>query len=180
MPGVEQIGELLLPYSGQRLSSEALGLFQSYLALIMKWNSKFNLTAIRDPAQIVPEGARTLMDLGSGVGIPGIPLQIVHPALAVTLVEAQQKKAAFLREAVRQLGLASSVRAERAEQIPAKFDVVALRAVEKMDEMLPVAARCVADNGSLLVLTTRDVQLNCGLRFTWREFSLPAGARSVL
>ena len=53
MPGVEQIGQLLLPYSGQRLSSEALGLFQSYLALIMKWNSKFNLTAIRDPEQIV-------------------------------------------------------------------------------------------------------------------------------
>ena len=197
MPGVEEIGELLLPYSGQRLSSEALGLFQSYLALIMKWNSKFNLTAIRDPeqivtrhfgegvfaAQFVPEGARTLMDLGSGVGIPGIPLQIVHPALAVTLVEAQQKKAAFLQEAVRQLGLSSSVRAERAEQIPAKFDVVALRAVEKMDEMLPVAARHVTDRGSLLVLTTKNAHLNglnCGPGFTWREFALPAGARSVL
>ena len=83
------------------------------------------------------------------------------------------------------MGLASSVRAERAEQIPAKFDVVALRAVEKMDEMLPVAARHVTDTGSLLVLTSRNPQLtfnglNCGPRFTWREFSLPAGARSVL
>jgi 16S rRNA (guanine527-N7)-methyltransferase len=197
MPGVEEIGELLLPYSGQRLSSEALGLFQSYLALITKWNTKFNLTAIRDPeqivtrhfgegvfaAQFVPEGAQTLMDLGSGVGIPGIPLQIMHPKLAVTLVEAQQKKASFLREAVRLLGLSSSVRAERAEQIPTRFDVVALRAVEKMDEVLPVASRCVTDGGSLLVLTTKDVQrngFNCGLGFTWREFTLPAGARSVL
>jgi len=134
-------------------------------------------------AQFVPEGARTLMDLGSGVGIPGIPLQIVLPALAVTLVEAQQKKAAFLQEAVRQLGLSSSVRAERAEQIPAKFDVVALRAVEKMDEMLPVAARHVTDTGSLLVLTSKNAHLNglhCGPGFTWREFALPAGARSVL
>jgi 16S rRNA (guanine527-N7)-methyltransferase len=194
MLAVEEIGELLLPFSGQRLSSKDLGLFQGYLQLILKWNAKFNLTAIREPEQIVtrhfgegvfaaryvPEGARTLMDLGSGAGIPGIPLQIVHPKLAVTLVEAQQKKASFLREAVRQLGLSSSVRAERAERIDDKFDVVALRAVEKMDEMLPVAARCLKDTGSLLVLSTHDAQVEGLSDFSWREFALPAGARSVL
>lgn len=191
---LEEIGELLLPYSGERLSTERLGLFQTYLALILKWNAKFNLTALRDPVQIVTrhfgEGvfaarfvtakARTLMDLGSGVGIPGIPLQIVHPNLAISLVESQQKRASFLREAVRHLALASTVVAGRAEEINAQFDVVAMRAVEKMDEMLPVAADCLKSAGTLLVLTTHTAPTNKLPEIVWSEYPLPGAIHSVL
>ena len=94
----------------------------AYLALLLKWNSKLNLTAVREPAEIVrrhlveciqcaqalPE-VRTLLDFGSGAGLPGVPIAIVRPEIRVTLGESQGKKSAFLREVVRTLGLNAEV-----------------------------------------------------------------------
>ena len=95
------------------------GRFEEYLALILRWNSRMNLTAIRDEEEILarhfvesiacaqhfPEGIGTLLDFGSGAGFPGIPIALCRPEIAVTLAESQSKKAAFLQETVRILGL---------------------------------------------------------------------------
>src|SRR5690606_22507327 len=90
----------------------------AYLALLDRWNRTYNLTAIRDPREMVTlhlldslamhphvAGIANLADLGTGPGLPGIPLALVFPSMQVTLVESNGKKARFLREAVRQLGL---------------------------------------------------------------------------
>ncbi len=189
-----EIGELLRPYSGDMLSGESLGRFQTYLALILKWNAKFNLTSLREPAQIVtrhfgegvfaarfvPAGARTAMDLGSGLGIPGIPMQIMRQDLTVSLVESNKKKASFLQEATRQLQLRSTVLAVRAEKVQSKFDVVALRAVEKMEDMLPVARSCMERDGVLLGLTTQSTPVTELRGIVWVEYPLPDAIHSVL
>src|SRR5690606_29408030 len=85
----------------------------AYLSLLVRWNRTYNLTAIRDPREMVTRHlldslamaahveSGTLADLGTGPGLPGIPLAIAHPQLQVTLVESNGKKARFLREAVR-------------------------------------------------------------------------------
>ena len=119
-----------------------------YLELIMKWNERINLTGIRTPEEIVRRhfgeslfvGAHvgecgTLLDFGSGAGFPGVPIQLLRPDVRVTLAESQGKKAAFLNEVVRSLGLQSEVWAGRVEAMPAeqRFDVVVLRAVDDMD-----------------------------------------------
>ena len=120
-----------------------------YLDLLLKWNARTNLTAIREPEEIVRRhfgeslfaalhlAAETdsLLDLGSGAGFPGIPIALVHPQIQITLAESQNKKASFLREIVRTLRLAHvEVWAGRAESLPAdrRFHTVTLRAVDNM------------------------------------------------
>src|SRR5580704_7224389 len=106
------IGTLLTPYLTR--PPEILPQLSLYLDLLLKWNARTNLTAIRDPEEIVRRhfgeslftakhlpACRTLLDLGSGAGFPGIPIQLALPELKVTLAESQNKKAAFLQEAVR-------------------------------------------------------------------------------
>ncbi|MDP9050946.1 MAG: 16S rRNA (guanine(527)-N(7))-methyltransferase RsmG [Acidobacteriota bacterium] len=139
----------------------------SYLELIIKWNARTNLTAIREPEQIVRRHfgeslfagihlgrCSTLLDFGSGAGFPGIPIQILSPEIAVTLAESQGKKAAFLREALRTLGLTSEVWISRVESMPAdrQFDTVTLRAVDDMDAAVAEASRRA--RRQLLILTT--------------------------
>jgi 16S rRNA (guanine527-N7)-methyltransferase len=103
---------------GLELAQVQIDQFLAYLDLLLKWNRKMNLTALRTPAQIIsrhfldsllllphlPETGR-LLDLGSGAGFPGLPLKIVRPGLSIDLVEATAKKASFLKEAVRRLGV---------------------------------------------------------------------------
>lgn len=190
-----EIADLLLPFSGEPLATQELERFSTYLVLLLKWNAKFNLTAVREPAQIVtrhfgegifaarfvPGAAKTLMDLGSGAGIPGIPIQIMRPHLDVTLVEAQQKKASFLREVIRELGLAASVRAERAERISETYDVVTLRAVEKMTDATPLAAARIGSSGTLLLLGGHETRPSDGdAASRWREVPLPKPANGWL
>ena len=151
----ESISELLRPYVGLPVEPTAVApdwprvyaQLAVYLELILKWNARMNLTAIRKPEEIVRRhfgeslflGARigacqSLLDLGSGAGFPGVPVQLMRPDVRVTLAESQGKKAAFLREVVRTLGIQAEVWAERVETMPAerRFDVVALRAVDDM------------------------------------------------
>jgi 16S rRNA (guanine527-N7)-methyltransferase len=140
----------------------------AYGNLLLQWNARFSLTAIRDEAQVIerhlmegvfaaehhPAGA-TALDFGSGTGVPGIPIAICRPALSVTLAESQRKKAAFLQEVTRNLGLNTSVHAGRAETLPlGSFNTVWMRAVEKSATILPVAASLVAENGALCLFGT--------------------------
>ncbi len=140
-----------------------------YLDLLLKWNARTNLTAIREPEEIVrrhfgeslfvaahlPE-CGTLLDLGSGAGFPGLPIQLARPGLRVTLAESQHKKASFLREVVRTLGLSTEVWADRAENLPVerRFDVVTLRAVDRPEDALMVARQRIELGGTVAHLTS--------------------------
>jgi 16S rRNA (guanine527-N7)-methyltransferase len=151
---------------------EALARFDAYLALLLKWNARINLTAIRDPetivrrhfaesifaAQHVPADTAALLDYGSGAGFPGIPIAICRPEIGVTLAESQTRKSAFLREAVRTLQLRAEVWDRRVEDLPHArvFDCVTLRAVDKMEQACATAVPRLAPGGSLLVFTTRS------------------------
>ncbi len=144
--------------------------FAAYLALLLKWNAKTNLTAIRDEegilsrhflesilcARALPSGITTLLDFGSGAGFPGLPIALLRPDIAVTLAESQNKKSAFLREAIRTLGVTAAVHSARAETLTARFDCVTLRAVDNMQQAIPAALQLLAPKGTLAVLTTLD------------------------
>ncbi len=141
------LDSLLAAAGLEPLTPEVRSKFDHYLALILRWNARMNLTAVRDPQEILsrhflesiacarklPEGIGSLLDFGSGAGFPGIPIALCRPEILVTLAESQSKKAAFLREAVRTLGLNSEVFGGRAEELTAQFDCATLRAVDRME-----------------------------------------------
>ena len=169
-----------------------------YLSLLLRWNARTNLTAVRDPdailqrhfvesiacAQALPAGIATLLDYGSGAGFPGIPIAVCRHEIAVTLAESQNKKAAFLQEAIRVTGPTARVHSGRAETLAAKFDCVTLRAVDHMDQAVQSAARLVAPNGWLAPLTTRaelttlksSIGSIPGPHFSWSEPIALAGS----
>ncbi|HEX3470013.1 MAG TPA: 16S rRNA (guanine(527)-N(7))-methyltransferase RsmG, partial [Silvibacterium sp.] len=147
----------------------------AYLQLLLRWNSKLNLTAVREPGEIVrrhlvecvqcaqalPE-VGTLLDFGSGAGLPGIPIAIVRPEIRVTLGESQGKKATFLREVVRVLGLNAEVFDGRIEKMPTDriFDAVTLRAVDRMTEACRAGVDRVGAGGWLVVFATAATEEN--------------------
>jgi 16S rRNA (guanine527-N7)-methyltransferase len=116
----------------------------------------------------------TLIDFGSGAGFPGIPIALVRPEILVTLGESQAKKAAFLREAVRSLELNASVFDGRIEAMPPaqKFDVVTLRAVDRMAEACALAIDRLADRGALVVFATTSTEAqvrNATYGISWQD-----------
>jgi 16S rRNA (guanine527-N7)-methyltransferase len=143
--------------------------FARYLALLMKWNARLNLTAIREPSEIVRRHflesiacarlvppVSSLLDFGSGAGFPGIPVSIVRPEIEVTLGESQAKKAAFLREVARTLGLNARVFDGRIEtmDVGKRFDAVTVRAVDRMREATRAAFERVRGGGWLILFGT--------------------------
>ena len=189
---VEKIGDLLQPFleaplpevavrpaagapTAERPRAELLEKLSAYLDLLVRWNARTNLTAVRDPeemvtrhfgeslfagrllARLLGDGGRVL-DFGSGAGFPGLPIKLLAPGLHVTLAESQGKKATFLREAQRAVGV-DEVWARRVEEMPEarRFEAVTLRAVDKMDVALTAAAVRVAPGGLMVVLTSEPV-----------------------
>ena len=114
-----------------------------------------------------------MLDFGSGAGLPGIPIAICRPEIAVTLAESQGKKAAFLQEAIRVLGISAKVHAGRAEALDAVFDCVVLRAVDKMPKAVAAAVRLVAPGGWLALMTTgaelEKLKAAAGPEFSWPQ-----------
>ena len=167
---IDQIKQAFTAAGIPELPADAYQQFQTYLELLMRWNQRISLTAVREPEQIIhrhfvecafaahhlPKDIRTLLDYGSGAGLPGIPIAICFPQTMVTLAEAHGKKAAFLREASRVLGLRAEVYDGRVEAMPdeLRFDAVAMRAVEKMGLAIPVAVERL--KRYLLLLTTEQ------------------------
>ena len=162
----EDLRRLLLPF-GLDLSSAQLASLLTYLNLLLRWNRKINLTALRTPEECVTrlfgeslylarwiELRGQLLDVGSGAGFPGLAIKICRPQLRVTLIESNHKKATFLREVVRSLALTKvDVFCGRAEDYARdRAAVVTLRAVERFDEILPVAASLVGAAGRLALL----------------------------
>jgi 16S rRNA (guanine527-N7)-methyltransferase len=173
------IAALLVPYLklGDPTAPPPEDLFSkvsAYLDLLLRWNARTNLTAIRSPEEIVlrhfgesffaaqqilgaGNSAQTLADVGSGAGFPGIPMKLWAPGLRVTLVESHQKKATFLREVIRTLQLTGiEVQATRAEDVDRTFNFVTLRAVEHFDRVLPAASALVRPGGCLVLLIGQE------------------------
>lgn len=157
-----------------------------YLALLDRWNQAYNLTAVRDPREMLAKhlldslamhpfvNDERLADLGTGPGLPGIPLAIAKPALQVALVESNGKKARFLREAVRHLGLGNArVIEARAEAVaePGAFDRITARALDRLAGILAVGGHLLAPDGQLLAMK--------GPRVEEEVAELPAGWRLV-
>lgn len=138
-----------------------------YLALIAKWNRIHNLTAVRECSKMVGSHlldclavvphveARTALDVGSGAGLPGIPLALMWPQASVTLLDSNHKKAAFLRQAVIELGLKNAdVVCERVETWrPVQlFDLVISRAFSDLPDFLQLAGRLCAADGAIAAM----------------------------
>ncbi|WP_045738458.1 16S rRNA (guanine(527)-N(7))-methyltransferase RsmG [Xanthomonas sp. MUS 060] len=139
----------------------------AYLTLLARWNRTYNLTAIRDPHDMVTRhlldslamlpfvGEGALADLGTGPGLPGLPLAIALPRLRVTLVESNGKKARFLREAVRQLRLDNARVAEsRAEALdePGGYDLLTARALDTLAGIVAIGGHLLRPGGRLLAM----------------------------
>ncbi|WP_240125741.1 16S rRNA (guanine(527)-N(7))-methyltransferase RsmG [Thermomonas alba] len=150
------------------LAPALAGPLLDYLALLARWNATYNLTAIRDVREMLAKhlldslamqpfvrDLPTLADLGTGPGLPGIPLAIATPGLRVTLVESNGKKARFLREAVRRLGLDNAQVAEsRIEALrpPAAYAAITARALATLPQILALGGHLLAPGGRLLAM----------------------------
>ncbi|MFT3808049.1 16S rRNA (guanine(527)-N(7))-methyltransferase RsmG [Arenimonas sp.] len=143
-----------------------------YLSLLERWNKTYNLTAIRDPREMLVKHLldslamhafvddQRLADLGTGPGLPGIPLAIAKPQLRVALVESNGKKARFLREAVRQLGLSNArVIESRAEAVDeaGQYDLITARALDRLAGIVRVGGHLLRPGGQLLAMKAARV-----------------------
>ena len=159
-----------------RLPDQIWQRLADYVELLGRWNQRMNLTAVRQPrelverhvaeclrcAQLIPAGVKTLLDFGSGAGLPGIPILLARTEISVTLAESQTKKANFLREALRVLQCANGeVYGGRVEDMPRDrmFDAVVLRAVDNMKEAIPASLARISPQGTYALLTT-EVQID--------------------
>lgn len=138
----------------------------AYVELIAKWNKAFNLTSVRDPGEMISrhildslailpylEGD-SLLDVGTGAGLPGIPVAILKPEMAVTLLDSNSKKTRFLQQAKAELKLENITvvhsRVEEAD-LP-KFDLVTARAFSTIDDIIDLAGRHCDDAGCLVLM----------------------------
>jgi 16S rRNA (guanine527-N7)-methyltransferase len=174
---------------------------QQYMRILLAWNEKINLTAIRDPLEIlyrhfcesmyaavaVPLEAGRLADVGSGGGFPGLPLQILRPGLQVSLVESNAKKATFLAEVVRELGLSEArVLVSRYEELGEELtpvDTVCSRAVGEFEPFLKWArSERIAARQAVLWIGGRDLETVRQIEgWEWREpIALPRSIRRSL
>lgn len=167
-PALHQQLEQGLAALGLVLPDGAIGRLLDYQALLERWNGAYNLTAVRDPAEMVTrhlldslailpyvEGD-TLADLGSGPGLPGIVLAIAAPGRQILLVDSNGKKVRFLREAIRTLRL-DGVRAvqSRVEEIRGQFDCITARAFASLADMLAWGGGLLAPQGRWLAMKGR-------------------------
>jgi 16S rRNA (guanine527-N7)-methyltransferase len=198
----DRIAGLLSPFLGKaNLSDVQLSAVRTYLELLLKWNAKINLTAVRSAEEIVTRhfgeslfaairifpdqnSEASLIDIGSGAGFPGLPAKIWAPGVLLTLIESNQRKATFLRETVRAISL-NGVRIEtsRAETLRIQADVVTLRAVEKFESILPIAQRLLKRQGrSALLIGALQVQAaKAAIPMHWQDpIPIPLSQSRVL
>lgn len=167
--GLDALGLTLLPQQQKKLLS--------YLGQLIRWNKTFNLTAVRDPAEMVDrhlldslavlplitqsysDSPIHLMDVGAGAGLPGIPIALVRPATSLTLVESNGKKAAFLRQCKIELGMASvqvcQSRVEMLEPETLEFgtpDLIISRAFRAIGEFLELVAPFVSSTTTVFAM----------------------------
>ena len=183
-----------------QVSKEILNQIQEYISLLMRWNQKIQMTATKEPREFVsrhvadslelssllPSEVGTMLDVGSGGGLPGVILAIANPQIQFMLIEPTQKKHAFLSTARRELGLLNmrtlAVRDEellmRDDFVP--FDAVVARAVWSTEQWLERAPRLVKSGGLVYAMEGRNCA-EVGQEHTRHEYELAAGrVRSVI
>jgi len=174
---------------GFQLTDNQIEKFLIYLSELKKWNKKINLTAVRDdkliivrlflesltfaygfPSPLPPtqggrvgEGLQRILDIGTGAGIPGIPLKIIYPEISFTLVDSSKKKVAFLKHICRQINLTDiECIAERIEDIAEKYrgcyDVVLSKGVAEMDILLKASFQILKPNGLFITQKGEDLE----------------------
>ena len=156
------------------LNKEQISKFQRYLELLLEWNEKFNLTAITDKDEIEEKHFidsiklikyfdvknKSLLDVGSGAGFPGIPLAIVEPSLHITLLESNGKRITFLHEVVKELGLNNvEIIQGRSEELGTreKYDIVTARAVKELNVLLEISFYLVKVGGYFIAYKSSGV-----------------------
>ena len=194
------IQDALQPF-GVPLTPVLADSLRKYLALLLRWNQKINLTATSDvgeilrrhvgeslfAARLLPPECGTLYDVGSGAGFPGLPLKLVRPDWDLVLVESDHRKAAFLSEAVRTLKL------ERARVVPQRFasiptqaplaDVICSRALGQFEELLEWSRSILKPSGKIILwLGAKDAEkLKFNPAWTWDSaIPLPESRERVL
>ncbi len=193
------ISRLLEPFI--QLDEMRLAAISKYIDLLLKWNARINLTAIRAPEEIVQrhfgeslfagkhilaeKSIKTAIDLGAGAGFPGVPFALLAPEVEVTLIESSQKKSTFLKELIYLLGLKNvKVFGGRAKSYSQSADLVMLRAVEKFEGVLPLALTLVSPGGRLALLigtSQMDPARRLLQQVQWQEpVGIPSGHSRVL
>lgn len=137
----------------------------AYLALLLKWNAAYNLTAVRDPEQMLVKHlldslsllpqlrGESLIDVGTGAGLPGLVLALARPALRVTLLDSNGKKVRFLRQVIAELQIPNAVAVQsRAEAFEGRFEVVTSRAFATLADMVEWSSHLLADGGEFLAM----------------------------
>ena len=151
---------------GLDLSETQIRQLLDYLALLVKWNKVYNLTALRDPAQMLSKhlldslalipylDAESLLDVGTGAGLPGIPVAICRPQMAVTLLDSNAKKTRFLQQVKAELKLSNvTIVHGRVEQVDLpKFAIITARAFASVGDIIDLAGRHCDDAGKLILM----------------------------
>jgi 16S rRNA (guanine527-N7)-methyltransferase len=153
---------------GVSLPEGAVERLLDYRDLLERWNSAYNLTAVRDDREMVARHlldslailpyvhGRSLADLGTGPGLPGIPLAIAEPAREVLMVDSNGKKVRFLREAIRSLKLGNAKALQsRVEEVEGTFECITARAFASLADMLGWGGHLLAPNGIWLAMKGR-------------------------
>ena len=158
---------------GISLSQDQAEQLVTYVELLARWNSTYNLTAIRDPSDMLDRhiidslsvvpfiDADSVMDVGTGPGLPGIPLALLYPEKQFTLVDSNIKKTRFLTQALITLGLKNvEVLHTRIENIVGKrsFPLIISRAFTATDNFAELCGPCLAENGKLLAMKGSEAQ----------------------
>ncbi len=198
-PNIEQLLRERARRNGVLLPDLLIPKLLSYYSLLARWNQRMNLTSLSDPHQAidrlllepvkagqnVPAG-RALVDLGSGGGSPAIPLALTCGARSLIMIESKARKAAFLREAVRHLGLPAKVECARFEDVLPNMgksvDLVSIRAVRVDDDVLQLVRTALAPGGEalLFVASQGDVGRATGLKLDRTLTLLPTlGTRAL-
>ena len=177
MTAFEEILAARAAEAGIPLTAEQIGQFSVYNEMLLDWNTRMNLTALTAPEDVAVkhiidsltaydaalfDGARTLIDVGTGAGLPGIPLAVYAPHLTVTLLDALNKRVRFLTEATAAMGLqnvrcihARAEEAARTAKHRAAYDIVVSRAVARLPILLEYTLPFVCVGGTLLALKGR-------------------------
>jgi 16S rRNA (guanine527-N7)-methyltransferase len=160
--------ELGIRSLGLNCSSQQIEKLLAYLEMLQRWNKAYNLTAIRQPIQMVRlhlldslaihpyiQGVKNIIDVGTGPGLPGIPLAILNPDINFTLLDSNGKKTRFLFQAINDLSLANAKEINhRVEKYQSEqsFDIVVSRAFSSISDMLTQCDHLVSDSGCFLAM----------------------------
>jgi 16S rRNA (guanine527-N7)-methyltransferase len=188
IPATELI-ELTLREYGVSATPQTFAAIRLYISLLLRWNERISLTTVTDPRELlrfhfgecmfassaVPLRDGRLADVGTGAGFPGIPLKLLNPDLQLVLIESNAKKAAFLSECVRQIGITGAeVYRARFEDLPSKaapFDFVTARALGAYPTLAKWSRAMLGHGGKLVLwLGERDsIDMSRDALFQWRE-----------